>query len=91
MRKLALTAAVAFFAAPTFADELETEATATPLQLVAEQVCDYIADNRITATDDLAVACATDNLPDPISDGSRFANRGIGAEMNVLIRNVDRF
>lgn len=46
------------------------------------------ADATIKMTPAARTACTTGNYPATTATGDAFSNRGIGAEFNVLIRNM---
>lgn len=68
-------------------ESVETEQT-NPLFDQFATICTAAAQNYVILSTDAANACATMTAPPVIADGSRFSKRGIGDEMNTLIRNV---
>ena len=47
--------------------------------------------SRAILSDKLKAACLSGSMPRTIKDGSRFDARGVGAELNALIANLDFF
>lgn len=60
---------------------------ASPLVAMFAAICGSTA----ALSDAAQAACATDTMPDPVRAGDRWPNRSIGAELNVIARNISAF
>lgn len=48
---------------------------------------------NVALSEKAMAACAGDEaaMPRPLKDGSRYSNRGVGAEFNVILANIEVF
>ena len=77
----------------TVAETSETVETATGPDLFGmfETICASAQANEVILSDEAMTACGSGAMPSVIASGQRFSKRGIGEELNTLIRNVAIF
>ena len=83
MKKALFALAFSFIAIPAFAGE--------PADYPLADRFNAVCESQAVKSDDLQAACAMGEGPKVLKDGSRFHNRGIGAEANVIWVNIDFF
>lgn len=82
---LASFALVGAFTSAAAADTFGPVANSDKVVTAVHAVCDAAKSGSIKLSKDALASCVTGTFPSLIADGSRFANRGIGAEFNALI------
>jgi hypothetical protein len=70
--------------AATAADAVVESPAASPLFATFRAVCDH----GFVLSDAASAACTANAMPAPVRAGDRWPNRGIGAELNILARQL---
>lgn len=61
------------------------------METIFATICAAVLAGEVTVSDSTALACINREMPPIYSDGSRFANRGVGAQMNFIVANARHF
>lgn len=83
MKNALIALALSALAVPAFADEPAVYPLADRFNAVCE--------SQAVKSPELQAACAVGEGPAVLKDGSRFHNRGVGAEANVIWANIAFF
>ncbi len=97
MKNLTIMAAL-LVSAPVFAQEVSDNVVTEPkvdefvtqkevLHADFTEICELAQIGKIVMTPEATEACINAAFPRVINDGTRFTNRGVGSEINTLIRN----
>lgn len=54
-------------------------------------ICAAVISGDVAVSDSTILACVNKEMPTIYSDGTRFANRGVGAQMNFIVANAQWF
>lgn len=54
-------------------------------------ICAAVIAGDVAVSDSTILACVNKEMPPIYSDGTRFANRGVGAQMNFIMANSQWF
>ena len=54
-------------------------------------ICAAVIAGEVKVSDSTVLACVNKEMPQVYSDGTRFANRGVGAQMNFIMANARWF